>query len=182
MKHEASKQTETLNLPIAQTRLTQPAQLTQPALRELDALPGPRGIPMLGNALQIESTRFHQQLEAWCDEFGPLFKLQIGKRKILVVGDHQMVALILRDRPDGMRRSARFAEIWREMNLPTGLFGSNGETWQRQRRMVMASFDPAHVKRYFPALQTVAQRLIGRWKAAARASTWRSPWHRSGYG
>ena len=56
------------------------------------------------------------------------------------------------------------------------------ETWQRQRRMVMASFDPAHVKRYFPALQTVAQRLIGRWKAAARASTWRSPWHRSGYG
>ena len=34
--------------------------------------------------------------------------------------------------------------------------------------MVMASFDPAHVKRYFPALQTVAQRLIGRWKTAAR--------------
>ena len=34
--------------------------------------------------------------------------------------------------------------------------------------MVMVSFDPAHVKRYFPALQTVAQRLIVRWKAAAR--------------
>jgi len=156
--------TDTLDAPIAQS------QPRQPALRELDALPGPRGIPVLGNALQIESSRFHQQLEAWCDEFGPLFKLRIGKRKMLVVGDHQMVALILRDRPDGMRRTARFEEIWRELNLPTGLFGSNGEAWQRQRRMVMASFDPTHVKRYFPALQTVAQRLVGRWKAAARAN------------
>ena len=160
-------QTETLDAPTAQTPPMQPAQHN---LRELDALPGPRGIPILGNALQIESSRFHQQLEAWCDEFGPLFKLQIGKRKILVVGDHQRVALILRDRPDGFRRTARFEAIWREMKLPTGVFGANGETWQRQRRMVMAGFDPAHVKRYFPALQTVAQRLVGRWKTAARAN------------
>ena len=56
------------------------------------------------------------------------------------------------------------------MNLPTGVFGANGETWRRQRRMVMAGFDPAHVKRYFPALQTVAQRLVGRWHKAARAN------------
>lgn len=160
-------QTETLDAPVAQTLNALP---TQAVLRELDALPGPRGIPVLGNALQIESSRFHQQLEAWCDEFGPLFKLQIGKRKILVVGDHQRVALILRDRPDGFRRTSRLEEIWREMNLPPGVFGANGETWQRQRRMVMAGFDPTHVKRYFPALQTVAQRLVGRWKTAAQSS------------
>ena len=157
-------QTETLDTPVTQT----PA--TQTALRELDALPGPRGIPILGNALQIESSRFHQQLEAWCVEFGPLFKLQMGKRKILVVGDHQRVAAILRDRPDGFRRTSRFEQISREMNLPPGVFGATGETWQRQRRMVMAGFDPAHVKRYFPALQTVAKRLVGRWQKAASAN------------
>ena len=156
--------TETLDAPTAQTLPT------PPVLRELGALPGPRGVPVLGNALQIESSRFHQQLEAWCVEFGPLFKLQIGKRKILVVGDHQMVALILRDRPDGLRRTSRFEEIAREMNLPQGVFGANGETWLRQRRMVMAGFDPTHVKRYFPALQTVARRLVGRWQKAARTN------------
>ncbi len=157
--------TETLDTPVAQTL---PAQ---PALRQFDALPGPRGIPVLGNALQIESSRFHQQLEAWCDEFGPLFKVRIVKRKILVVGDHQIVAAILRDRPDGFRRTARFEAIWREMNLPIGVFGANGEAWRRQRRMVMAGFDPAHVKRYFPTLQTVAQRLTGRWEKAASANS-----------
>jgi cytochrome P450 len=47
------------------------------------------------------------------------------------------------------------------------VFGENGETWRRQRRMVMAGFDPAHVKAYFPSLQRVAQRLARRWQHAA---------------
>jgi cytochrome P450 len=52
--------------------------------------------------------------------------------------------------------------------MPAGVFASNGEAWLRQRRMVMAGFDPGHVKRYFPALKTVANRLAGRWSEAAR--------------
>jgi cytochrome P450 len=139
----------------------------QKALRRFDELPGPRGIPLLGNALQLDAARFHQQLEQWHLEFGPLFKMQIGRRRLLAVGDHQLIAAILRDRPAGFRRTSRLEEIWREMGLPMGLFGANGEVWQRQRRMVMAGFDPAHVKSYFPALQAVAQRLVGRWQRAA---------------
>ena len=33
-----------------------------------------------------------------------------------------------------------------------GVFSANGEAWRRQRPMVMASFDPRHIKTYFPAL------------------------------
>ena len=36
------------------------------------------------------------------------------------------------------------------MGLKPGLFGANGEAWRRQRRMVMAGFDPAHVKALLP--------------------------------
>ena len=146
-----------------------PAAQPPHGLRHYDQLPGPRGIPLLGNALQIEAPRFHQQLEQWCGEYGPLFKLQIGNRKMLVVvGDHQVVASLLRDRPDGLRRTSRFEEICIEMGLPLGVFAANGDTWRRQRRMVMAGFDPAHIRRYFPALQAVSQRLVGRWQLAAQ--------------
>jgi cytochrome P450 len=138
------------------------------ALRRFEDLPGPRGIPYFGNAFQIEVSRFHQQIEQWCREYGPFFRLQIGRRKILIVGDHEAVATVLRDRPDGFRRTTRLDEIWTEMGLRTGVFGANGDTWRRQRRMVMAGFDPAHVKNYFPSLQVVAQRLAGRWENAAR--------------
>ncbi len=140
-------------------------------LRHYDTLPGPRGLPVLGNALQMDTSRLHQQMFDWSQAFGPAFKLRLMNRHIMVVASHELVAGVLRDRPDGFRRTTRLAEIWDEMGLPPGLFGANGETWKRQRRMVMAGFDPAHVKRYFPAMQSVAQRLAGRWHKAAAAGT-----------
>ncbi|QPF71740.1 cytochrome P450 [Roseateles sp. DAIF2] len=131
-------------------------------------LPGPRGIPLLGNALQIESARFHQQLEHWAAIHGPLYRLQLGDRRAVVVGEHQAVAAILRDRPEGYRRTTKLEAVWREMGLPVGVFGAHGEAWARQRRMVMAGFDPGHVREYFPAMQRVAARLAARWRLAAR--------------
>ena len=138
------------------------------ALRHFDDLPGPRGGPVFGNLLQIDSTRVHQQVEAWCEEFGPIFKLRLAKRRVVVVGDHELISTALRDRPDGFRRTQRLEDIGREMGLNAGLFGANGEVWQRQRRMVMAGFDPVHVKHYYPFLLRVAERLISRWQVAAR--------------
>ena len=138
-------------------------------LRRAADLPGPKGIPLLGNALQLAPERFHLQLEQWAREYGPSYKLQLGKQLAVVVGDHEVVASVLRDRPHGFQRTPRVREVGLEMGLLPSLFGSEGEDWQRQRRMVMASFDPGHVKRYFPALLKVADRLAGRWAKAARA-------------
>ena len=140
-------------------------------LRRYADLPGPRRLPVLGNLLQIDAPRLHLQLEQWCQQYGPYFRLKLGPREVLVVGDHTVVAAMLRDRPDGFGRTPRLLEIWLEMGLPVGLFGANGDTWRAQRRMVMAGFDPAHVKRYFPAMAQVAQRLCRRWQTAARQGT-----------
>ena len=140
---------------------------TRGPLRRFENLPGPRRVPMFGNLLQIETTRVHQQLEGWSAEYGPFFRLQLGKRRVIAVSDHEVISTILRDRPEGFRRTTRFEEVWTELGLPDGVFGANGETWRRQRRMVMAGFDPAHVKAYFPSLQRVAQRLAKRWQQAA---------------
>ena len=137
-------------------------------LRRLEDLPGPRGIPFFGNALQFKPAFMHRKLEQWSAQYGPAYRIRLGPRHILVSGDHHAVAATLRDRPDGFGRSARLAEIGIEMGMPPGVFGSNGDMWRRQRRMVMAGFDPAHVKRYYPAMQKVAGRLVGRWQEAAR--------------
>jgi cytochrome P450 len=136
-------------------------------VRTFDELPGPRGIPVFGNLLQVEPNRMHQQLERWCEAYGPVFRLQLGKRRVVVFGDHEVVGTALRDRPDGFRRTTRLEEVWTEMGLAGGVFGATGEAWKRQRRMVMAGFDPAHIRRYFPSLQRVTGRLVTRWQGAA---------------
>jgi len=110
----------------------------------------------------------HRQLEDWCTKLGPIYRLQLGPRPVVVLGDHEAIAAVLRDRPEGFRRTSRLEEIGQELGLLPGVFGVNGDVWRRQRRMVLASFSPAHIRRYYPSLVGVARRLARRWAHAAR--------------
>ena len=136
--------------------------------RRYQDLPGPRGWPVVGNLLQVDRARMHQSVERWVGEYGPLFRFRIGDRRFLGVADHDVLAALMRDRPDGLRRGAKLERVWLELGLANGVFSAEGDAWRRQRRMVMAGFDPAHVREYFPALQKVSERLCGRWQRAAR--------------
>ncbi len=140
------------------------------ALREIDDLPGPRALPLIGNLHQVEVGCIHQVVEAWCRRHGTPFRFRLGSGRFVVVSDPETLAAILRDRPDGFRRSDRIVAVAREMGLIVpGVFGAEGDTWRAQRRMVMASFDPGHIKAYFPSLLKVTRRLHVRWQKAARA-------------
>ena len=138
-----------------------------PRLRDMRELPGPRGWPVLGNLPQIKPAQMHLQLGRWAHEYGRYYQLRMGSQRVLVVADHEAVAAVLRDRPEGFRRTQRLEDIGLEMGLTPGLFSSNGEAWKRQRRMVMAAFDPGHVQAYYPALARCGERLAGRWTRAA---------------
>ena len=138
-------------------------------LRDIADLPGPRRWPLVGNALQIKRDQIHLDIEAWGREFGPLFRLKLGLRTMLVVSDHRVLNAVLRDRPSGFRRARLLEKIGMEMGLQPGLFSSNGDSWRRQRRMVIAGLAPTHVKTYFPSLLRVTQRLLGRWQRATQS-------------
>ena len=138
-------------------------------LRQLKDLPGPRGWPLLGNTLQVKPPRIHRDVERWAAEFGPLFRMRLGRLDQLVIADHELLAGVMRDRPEGFRRSPFASRVGAEMGLPQGLFSAEGEDWRKQRRMVMAAFAPGHVRAYFPSLVKVMLRLRGRWRNAARA-------------
>jgi cytochrome P450 len=140
-------------------------------LRRLADLPGPKGWPVLGNLPQIKAEHFHRQLGAWAQQYGRMYRLRLANRQILVAADHEAVAAVLRDRPEGFRRTDRLEAIGLEMGLKAGLFGVNGDVWKRQRRMVMAAFDPGHVKAFYPSLLKCGERLAGRWTRAAEAGT-----------
>lgn len=140
-------------------------------LREFKELPGPPSLPVLGNAFQIRRDVVHQGMEGWARRYGPLFRVYFGPTPVLAVADHELVGAVLRARPDDFNRSERLDIISREMGLKLGLFAAEGEAWRRQRRMVMASFAPGHVRAYFPSLLRVTQRLGTRWQRAAQAGT-----------
>jgi cytochrome P450 len=137
------------------------------ATRQIADVAGPRGWPLLGNMPQIEVPSMHAQLEAWAAKYGSIYRLKLSFRDALVVSRPDLVAAILRDRPDGWRRLGTMQSVIREIGVD-GLFSAEGDNWRRQRRLIMAAFDPGHLRQYFPSLQRVTQRLKVGLDAAAR--------------
>ncbi|UGQ48223.1 cytochrome P450 [Massilia endophytica] len=137
-------------------------------VRRIDDLPGPRGLPLLGNALQLKPRRIHLQMEQWAAEYGPVFRARLGRRAAVVFSDPADITAILRERPDTFRRPAITAEVSAELGGQPGVFLAEGADWRHQRRMVMQAFAPHAIKAYFPLLTKVGARLQERWGQAAR--------------
>jgi len=145
-------------------------QTESATVRRIADLPGPRGLPVLGNMLSIDRERIHLQAEQWAREYGEAYRFRIASREFVVMSNPEAVAAILRDRPDGFQRTQRISDTARAMGFG-GLFSSNGEAWKRQRPMVLAGLDPTHIKAFFPTLAKVTDRFARRWQRAAAAGT-----------
>ncbi|NYE59282.1 cytochrome P450 [Duganella sp. 1224] len=136
--------------------------------KNISDLPGPKPRPLLGNVREIRARPFHQVLEDWGREFGPLYRFRIMGRQMLATSDRDMIATLLRDRPDMMRRSSRTAEMLDEIGT-RGLFTAEGEDWRRQRKLVMRALTPEVIHHFFPTLAAMTERLRLRWQRALAA-------------
>lgn len=138
------------------------------ATRTLDQVPGPKGWPILGNALDIRPEKFHVQLEDWAREYGETFVFSIASRRYLAVSNAEVISSVLRRRPDVFWRTRRLEQIAADLGF-VGVFSANGDVWRRQRPMVLAGLDPRHIRMFMPAMIEVTARLRARWEAAAMA-------------
>jgi len=137
-------------------------------LRTLDDLPGPRGMPVLGNALDIDPNQLHRIVSGWAEEFGPLYVFRVATTRILTVADADTIQQLLRDRPDRFRRWRKVADILADIKAD-GLFAAEGTKWRRQRIFLMHALNASHVREFIPRLEEVAGRLRRRWWRAAMA-------------
>jgi cytochrome P450/nitrite reductase/ring-hydroxylating ferredoxin subunit len=141
---------------------------TPRTLRRLADLPGPKRLPLLGNLHQVQVATIHQQLEQWCAEYGPLFRYQLGPRTFLAVGDPELIADALRERPGQYRRFSVVEPLFKEIGVH-GVFSAEKEEWRRYRKLAMEALSNRHLRQFFPTLHMVLGRLKGRWdKTAAK--------------
>jgi cytochrome P450 len=142
----------------------------QAQLRAVSALPGPRGLPLIGSIHEINLEAFHQHLEQWADQYGNLYRFRMGPRSIVVTSDAETIKRMFRERPDLFRRTRRLASAVSEMRF-NGLFSAEGDDWRRQRKLVAMALNTAHLKPFFPKLRMITARLLARWERAAAQGT-----------
>ena len=128
----------------------------------LATLPGPRGLPLLGNLHQLDFPRLHQQLEGWAHDFGPIYRIRIGPRTRVIISDCDAINIMLRERPETYRRPRLTEAVMEEMGF-NGVFSRDGDAWQRQRRVVVQALSPTHLTRFYPAMRMTTERLLDRW-------------------
>jgi cytochrome P450 len=143
---------------------------TLPALKSIDSLPAPASLPLIGNLHQIDLEHFHEQLEQWCDELGPIFKIRMGKRDIICLADTDAINDLFRLRPSVYRRVRAIESVTAEMNIK-GVFSAEGDEWKLQRKVVAQALNSAHINRFFPKLFETTGRLQRRWEGLAASAT-----------
>ncbi|KAI0123381.1 cytochrome P450 [Xylariales sp. AK1849] len=122
--------------------------------------PGPKGLPIIGNAHQLGRTP-HRQLQRWAAEYGELFSVQLGWQKWVFVNS-----------PNGVRelfdKQSAITSGRMPMPVVSGvLSGDNrllllsyGEKWRKLRGIVHKSLTPKASSNYKPGQEFEAKQLI----------------------
>ena len=129
-------------------------------------LPGPKGLPIIGNINQVKLNELHAYFENWATEFGDVFKVVLGPTKFTVVAKPEIIQQLLKARPTEIRRMSKMDKILQEEGV-NGLFNVEGEDWKIHRRIVTKGLDVKHQQQFFPSMTITAERLLSKMFIAA---------------
>ncbi|HEY5878829.1 MAG TPA: cytochrome P450 [Nakamurella sp.] len=129
----------------------------------VDQLPGPHGIPVLGNLLDLNNPHPIDTLIGWAREFGPIFKLSVpGTTRVIVSGADLLPEICDDDRFDKQLGPGLVAA--RGTQTP-GLFLSetSDPLWRRAHNILMAPFSQSSMRGYLPRMVDIAGQLMDKW-------------------
>ncbi|WP_309238566.1 bifunctional cytochrome P450/NADPH--P450 reductase [Actinoplanes aureus] len=132
------------------------------------AIPAPRGLPIVGNGLQVPvegNHRFFADLAA--QHPAGLFKLNLAGRHVVFVHDPDLVAEVCDETRFYKPVDGPLAEV-REF-AGDGLFTAREDeaVWGQAHRILLSAFSQRSMKAYFPQMLAVADGLVRAWEGRA---------------
>ncbi|KAK7058014.1 cytochrome P450 [Favolaschia claudopus] len=121
--------------------------------------PGPRGLPILGNILQIRKLPW-VKFANWAQTYGPVFRLNIAGQDMIILNNNKTAADLLD------RRSVMYSDRPRNIvaRMLTGdmvfTFAQVGSQWRRMRRAAHDALGPQVAKNYHPLQEREAVVLV----------------------
>ncbi|MBH8561916.1 cytochrome P450 [Nostoc sp. CENA67] len=130
--------------------------------KQYKTVPGDRGNFLLGNVSEIQRHGILQfYLDSW-QKFGDLFRFYIGPKALYVVTNPYYVQHILVDSHQSYGKGAAYDGL--KLLLGEGLFTSDGELWQRQRRLMQPFFTENKIKKFGAAMSEATLQMLERWQ------------------
>ena len=95
-------------------------------------LPSPKGLPLLGNLLDLKSQREGKIMEEWAYQLGPIYSFSAVGKQFYVISDLETIMHIFKSRPHDYYRGPIIGSVFKDLNA-MGLFSEQGEDWKRSR-------------------------------------------------
>ncbi|KAG2021164.1 cytochrome P450 [Coprinopsis cinerea AmutBmut pab1-1] len=116
--------------------------------------PGPRRIPLLGNALQIPSEHPAVVYNEWAKQYGDIMYLEAMGQPIIVLNSLPVVVDLLEKRaPNFSERPATPAFEIMNYNWMFGLMSYSDPSWKAHRKTFHKFFHQSEIPKYRPILE-----------------------------
>jgi cytochrome P450/NADPH-cytochrome P450 reductase len=130
----------------------------------LDMLPGPRGLPVLGNVLNIDRKNPIEGFIAMAREYGPIFKLVVpGGTRVFVSGP-SLVEEVCDDARFDKKVAGGLSNV-RKGGASNGLFTADTDDplWHRAHGILLTPFSMRAMRDYLPRMLDLAEQLMDKW-------------------
>nr|XP_020634493.1 cytochrome P450 2K1-like [Pogona vitticeps] len=100
--------------------------------------PGPWPLPLVGNLLIMDQKRPFRSMLKLSKQYGPVFRLQMGIQKIVVLTGYETVKEALVNQADAFAERP-FIQLIEEFSNGFGITVSHGENWKVMRRFALTT-------------------------------------------
>lgn len=136
------------------------------APRPLDAIPGPRGLPLVGSFLTAQRDPLALFVDAMRTH-GPVVRFRFGPYDYVALADADGVRRFLVDNVRNYPKSPTYEGL--RLVVGDGILTSEGEPWRRNRRLIAPSFHRERIAGFVGAMWRDTEALVDEWLGGAGA-------------
>lgn len=128
-----------------------------------EEIPGPPGLPFLGNVTDVDPTNSMVSLRRLADIYGPIFKLTLGGSERLFITTQELLNEICDEKRFTKVVAGSLNEV--RNGVGDGLFTArHGEhNWELAHRVLMPAFGPISIRGMFDEMHDIASQLVIKW-------------------
>lgn len=127
-------------------------------------IPGPPGLPIVGNIADIDATNPIKSLCTLSAQYGPIFKFNLGGNERVVVGSQALMNEVCDEERFSKIVAAALEQV--RNGVHDGLFTAYGpqeRNWGIAHRVLLPQLGPLSIRNMFNEMHDVASQLVMKW-------------------
>ena len=127
--------------------------------------PGPRGLPVLGSALQMGRRNILSNYLELQRQYGDIIFVKLGPLNGYILCSPEYVHHVLVKNQKNYIKGIGYDGL--RLLIGQGVLTSEGEVWRQQRRLMQPPFTPTAITQFADMMIEITQRLLDRWQPYA---------------